>query len=63
MMSLISASAGGASLRLSHTTARLAILVLLSWLLQAVSAKTAADYFVKSLPGQPDGPLLTMHAG
>lgn len=25
--------------------------------------KTAADYFVKSLPGQPDGPLLRMHAG
>lgn len=25
--------------------------------------KTAADYFVKSLPGAPDGPLLKMHAG
>ena len=25
--------------------------------------KIAADYFVKSLPGQPDGPLLKMHAG
>lgn len=25
--------------------------------------KTAADYYVKSLPGQPDGPLLNMHAG
>jgi carboxypeptidase D len=25
--------------------------------------KTAADYFVHSLPGQPDGPLLKMHAG
>lgn len=25
--------------------------------------KTAADYFVQSLPGQPDGPLLKMHAG
>jgi len=24
---------------------------------------TAADYFVQSLPGQPDGPLLKMHAG
>jgi carboxypeptidase D len=25
--------------------------------------KKAADYLVKSLPGQPDGPLLRMHAG
>ncbi|RDW61097.1 carboxypeptidase-2 [Coleophoma cylindrospora] len=25
--------------------------------------KTAADYFVHSLPGAPDGPLLKMHAG
>lgn len=25
--------------------------------------KNAADYYVQSLPGQPDGPLLTMHAG
>ncbi|KAI5784609.1 pheromone-processing carboxypeptidase KEX1 [Geopyxis carbonaria] len=25
--------------------------------------KTAADYFVRSLPGQPDGPLVKMHAG
>ncbi|KAF2461495.1 pheromone-processing carboxypeptidase kex1 [Lineolata rhizophorae] len=25
--------------------------------------KTAADYFVSSLPGAPDGPLLKMHAG
>lgn len=27
------------------------------------AAKTAADYYVHSLPGQPDGPLLKMHAG
>jgi carboxypeptidase D len=27
------------------------------------SEKTQADYFVHSLPGQPDGPLLKMHAG
>lgn len=40
------------------------------WVMAAVlfgvplaSAKTQADYFVKSLPGQPDGPLLKMHAG
>ncbi|OKL60290.1 Pheromone-processing carboxypeptidase kex1 [Talaromyces atroroseus] len=26
-------------------------------------AQSAADYYVKSLPGQPDGPLLKMHAG
>lgn len=25
--------------------------------------KTAADYYVRSLPGAPDGPLLKMHAG
>jgi carboxypeptidase D len=25
--------------------------------------KSAADYFIRSLPGQPDGPLLKMHAG
>ncbi|KAL8827707.1 MAG: hypothetical protein Q9170_006906 [Blastenia crenularia] len=29
----------------------------------AQAAKTASSYFVDSLPGQPDGPLLTMHAG
>lgn len=25
--------------------------------------KTAADYYVARLPGQPEGPLLKMHAG
>lgn len=31
---------------------------------QPVAAdKTAADYFIHSLPGQPEGPLLKMHAG
>lgn len=29
----------------------------------AQTEKTAADYFVHSLPGAPDGPLLKMHAG
>lgn len=29
----------------------------------AHAAKTAADYYIKSLPGAPDGPLLKMHAG
>ena len=29
----------------------------------AIADKTAADYFVQSLPGAPDGPLLKMHAG
>lgn len=29
----------------------------------AVADKTAADYYVSSLPGQPAGPLLNMHAG
>lgn len=26
-------------------------------------AKNAADYYVRSLPGQPAGPLIKMHAG
>ncbi|KAK2781028.1 Cell death protease [Onygenales sp. PD_12] len=29
----------------------------------SVVAKSAADYFIHSLPGQPEGPLLKMHAG
>ncbi|KAL9078208.1 MAG: hypothetical protein Q9157_002861 [Trypethelium eluteriae] len=29
----------------------------------ASAQKSAADYFIHSLPGQPDGPLLKMHAG
>ncbi|EEH46198.1 uncharacterized protein PADG_02348 [Paracoccidioides brasiliensis Pb18] len=29
----------------------------------SVTAKSAADYYVHSLPGQPEGPLLKMHAG
>ncbi|KAJ9193558.1 hypothetical protein DTO166G4_585 [Paecilomyces variotii] len=29
----------------------------------AVTAKSASDYYVPSLPGAPDGPLLKMHAG
>ena len=28
-----------------------------------MTGKTAADYYVSSMPGQPDGPLLNMHAG
>ena len=32
-------------------------------LARAASEKTQADYFVHSLPGQPEGPLLKMHAG
>ncbi|KAH0543637.1 Cell death protease [Glutinoglossum americanum] len=31
--------------------------------LRAVAGETSADYFIHSLPGQPDGPLLKMHAG
>lgn len=31
--------------------------------LAADPAKTAADYFVRSLPGAPEGPLIKMHAG
>jgi hypothetical protein len=29
----------------------------------AIAEKTAADYYVHSLPGAPDSPLLKMHAG
>lgn len=34
-----------------------------SLLLPSWAEKTASDYYVHSLPGQPDGPLLKMHAG
>lgn len=34
-----------------------------SWLPGVVAEKTQADYFVQSLPGAPEGPLLKMHAG
>ncbi|KAL8842759.1 MAG: hypothetical protein Q9176_002395 [Flavoplaca citrina] len=36
---------------------------LLLWSAITAAEKSAADYFITSLPGQPDGPLLTMHAG
>ena len=39
-----------------------ALLLLLSSPIYAL-AQSAADYYVKSIPGQPDGPLLKMHAG
>ena len=29
----------------------------------AAADKSAGDYFVHSLPGAPDGPLVKMHAG
>lgn len=35
----------------------------LLWLPGSLAEKTAADYYVRSLPGAPDGPLLKMHAG
>ncbi|KAJ9613010.1 Cell death protease [Cladophialophora chaetospira] len=39
------------------------ICALLFMAFQARADKTAADYYVHSLPGAPDGPLLKMHAG
>jgi hypothetical protein len=39
------------------------LLSLTAFLPIALADKTAADYFVHSLPGAPDGPLLKMHAG
>lgn len=44
-------------------------LAMLSWTISLVlgptlaAASSAADYYVHSLPGAPDGPLLKMHAG
>ncbi len=38
-------------------------LLALFWVSIVTAEKTAADYYVHSLPGQPDGPLLKMHAG
>jgi carboxypeptidase D len=46
---------------LSILTAALTMLSLSS--LTAALEKTQADYFVSSLPGQPAGELLKMHAG
>lgn len=49
-----------------------ALLTVSSWTLSllfllvrpdAVAATSAADYYVRSLPGAPKGPLLKMHAG
>jgi hypothetical protein len=40
-----------------------AITVLLLGQQSAAADKSAADYFIKYLPGQPEGPLLKMHAG
>ena len=37
---------------------------LATWMITPAAAdKSAADYYVHSLPGQPEGPLLKMHAG
>jgi carboxypeptidase D len=40
-----------------------ALLAASSLLRPSWADKTASDYYVHSLPGQPDGPLLKMHAG
>lgn len=52
-----------ASLRLFPSTMRLLISALLLGSAVGAQAQAAADYFVRSLPGQPEGPLLKMHAG
>ncbi|CAF9914223.1 Cell death protease [Imshaugia aleurites] len=47
-----------------HSFATCIWLSLCMWMWNVSAAqKTAADYYVQSLPGQPDGPLLKMHAG
>ncbi|KAL9115433.1 MAG: hypothetical protein Q9227_000754 [Pyrenula ochraceoflavens] len=38
-------------------------MLLIGHSLPASADKSAGEYFVRSLPGQPDGPLLKMHAG
>ncbi|KAL3459953.1 pheromone-processing carboxypeptidase kex1 [Aspergillus heterothallicus] len=64
----------GRSLRGSPRSARgswLSLPLLSTWALSlslllnsaAVTAQSAADYYVSSLPGAPEGPLLKMHAG
>lgn len=35
----------------------------LSWVAVVGAEKTAADYFVHSLPGAPETPFIKMHAG
>lgn len=40
-----------------------AIVGLLSGQQSLAADKSAADYYIRSLPGQPEGPLLKMHAG
>lgn len=45
------------------STAAWSLLTASLWPSVAVAEKTAADYFVHSLPGAPEGPLLKMHAG
>lgn len=40
-----------------------ALVVTASWLPSVAAEKTQADYFIHDLPGQPEGPLLKMHAG
>jgi hypothetical protein len=52
--------------RLGDSLSYLPLCVLLFaifWTSSVTAEKTAADYFVHSLPGQPDGPLLKIHAG
>lgn len=42
---------------------RWGLLPLLLWAYMISAEKKASDYYVHSLPGAPDGPLLKMHAG
>ncbi|PYH79666.1 alpha/beta-hydrolase [Aspergillus uvarum CBS 121591] len=60
MVDLIKKDADQVSITKMSTWA-LSTLLLLSP--AAVVAKSAADYYIHSLPGAPDGPLLKMHAG
>lgn len=61
-LSLLSGSRAGNSMR-ALTYALLASAAWLPTVWAADKEKTAADYFVHSLPGAPPGPLLKMHAG
>jgi carboxypeptidase D len=50
-------------MRGSRVLAVYSLLSLSAFIPATLADKTAADYFVHSLPGAPEGPLLKMHAG
>lgn len=47
----------------SFRQAACGLLMLASWAWTAAAEPAAADFFVHSLPGAPEGSLVKMHAG